>query len=181
MKVSIRNLPESGISLLLEEKSGAFPILVEMIKNKECDITAPIKIQLFLKQVKDMFHANGRIETIIRIPCSRCLNPYDTFIQDNFSFSYTDNLEGMEADSDEQEKELKVQDMDIVLFKGDEIDFRDSIQEQIILAFPMRPLCRKNCRGLCPNCGSDLNKGECGCTKTPVNSRFKILEKLKIQ
>ena len=87
----------------------------------------------------------------------------------------------MDADSDEQEIELKAQDMDIVLFKGDEIDFRDSIQEQIILAFPMRPLCRENCSGLCPNCGSDLNKGECGCTKTPVNSRFKILEKLKIQ
>ena len=78
----------------------------------------------------------------------------------------------------ETEIELKEQDMGIVMFQGDDIDFTDAVQEQVMLALPMAPVCRENCRGLCTLCGSNLNKGDCGCNRTPSDSRFDVLSSL---
>jgi uncharacterized protein len=57
------------------------------------------------------------------------------------------------------------------------LDLMDSVREELILAAPEFPLCREDCRGLCPRCGADLNQGPCGCRPEP-NLRWKALEGL---
>ena len=64
-------------------------------------------------------------------------------------------------------------------FQGEEIDFREAVQEQVKLALPMQPLCSETCSGLCPGCGADLNQGDCSCAKGPRDPRFAVLERLK--
>ena len=53
--------------------------------------------------------------------------------------------------------------MDTAFYENDEIDLGQLMQEQFYLALPMKPLCKDDCKGLCPNCGTNLNKATCDC------------------
>jgi uncharacterized protein len=58
------------------------------------------------------------------------------------------------------------------------LDLCEAVRQQRILAEPMQPLCRPNCAGLCPDCGSDLNAGSCRCLETDIDSRWAVLSEL---
>ena len=81
---------------------------------------------------------------------------------------------------DEEEIELKVEEIGMFYFKGEEINLQQGIQEQVVMAFPLKPLCDENCKGLCPKCGSDLNQGDCGCKREPGSNKFAVLKNLQL-
>ena len=56
----------------------------------------------------------------------------------------------------------------------------EGIQQQVVMAFPLKPLCREKCKGLCPKCGANLNAGDCGCDNTGFNNKFSVLKKLNL-
>jgi uncharacterized protein len=60
------------------------------------------------------------------------------------------------------------------------IEELNEIQEQVVLAFPLRTFCKPDCRGLCPQCGADLNSEECDCDQTPHAGKFAVFKNLKI-
>jgi len=64
-------------------------------------------------------------------------------------------------------------------FRGQEIRLDRFVQEVIALVFPVQPLCREDCRGLCPQCGIDRNTDTCDCREAPVASPFAVLESLR--
>ena len=61
---------------------------------------------------------------------------------------------------DEKEIELKLEEIGLLYFRGEEINLQQGIQEQVVMAFPLQPLCAEECKGLCLQCGSDLNRKE---------------------
>ncbi len=63
-------------------------------------------------------------------------------------------------------------------YSGDVIDLTQSIQENVFLSLPMKPLCRRDCPGLCPKCGHDLNEGPCGCGEPDSDPRLFALREL---
>jgi uncharacterized protein len=63
---------------------------------------------------------------------------------------------------------------DVQSYLGDEIDLNDIVREHVLLGLPMSPVCREDCRGLCPQCGAELNLGPCGCT-APRDPRWNAL------
>jgi uncharacterized protein len=65
-------------------------------------------------------------------------------------------------------------------YEGDEIDFTTEIAEQILLEIPFKPLCSDDCRGLCSDCGAELNVTACGCGQKNVNLKFTALNNLKL-
>jgi uncharacterized protein len=66
------------------------------------------------------------------------------------------------------------------LFVQDEVLETDPILiEQLQLNVPMKPLCRADCKGLCPECGADLNEGACSCGETTTDPRWAALAALK--
>ncbi|NNL77900.1 MAG: DUF177 domain-containing protein, partial [Desulfobacterales bacterium] len=82
--------------------------------------------------------------------------------------------------TDPQEVELSTEEMNLIYFQGQEINLKEAIQEQVIMAFPLRALCKKNCNGLCPKCGVDLNAGDCNCDREPCGQKFAALKKLRV-
>jgi uncharacterized protein len=64
------------------------------------------------------------------------------------------------------------------LITMDTIDLGPVVHEAVVLAEPMRVLCAPDCRGLCPQCGKDLNEGPCGCTDDDQDPRLAPLAKL---
>src|SRR5207244_13446979 len=90
----------------------------------------------------------------------------------------------MPADDDtvaanEDGAEIATEDLDLFPWDGDKIDLEPLFREQFVLAIPYAPLCREDCKGLCPQCGIDLNTGTCTCEK-PVDPRLAGLKGLKL-
>jgi uncharacterized protein len=180
MRIHLDQLNQRELLLEFEEKPGTFPVLADMIKQKECDVLVPIKIRLRVYQVSDIIEVEGSLETRIRLLCSRCLQVYETKLASRFDLTYTRSIsDDIEAFDHHKEIELKAQDLGLIFFNGEEIDLTEGIQEQAVLAFPIQPLCQHRCKGLCSKCGADLNQGDCGCDRRSLNSQFAALKNLK--
>ena len=78
-----------------------------------------------------------------------------------------------------EEDQLEAQELGLVEVEGGSFESRPLVVEQVELSLPMKPLCREDCQGLCPQCGQDLNEGRCGCVRERVDPRWAALAMLK--
>jgi len=76
------------------------------------------------------------------------------------------------------EGEVTEDDLDTSVYRDDQIDVNEVLREQFYLVLPMKPLCREDCAGLCPQCGTNLNGGACGCEPPVEDPRLAPLRKL---
>ena len=175
MKVSVNDIKDKVRDLSAVEEVTNYPALTALQESGECAFLAPLRLQLNVAREYDHIRAQGEVETRVRLACSRCLTEYETEIVSSFTIFYVPSASGTQ----DEEVELAEQDLISVPFGGDEIDFTDEIAEQVLMEIPLKPLCKEECRGLCPNCGADLNLADCSCSRTPVNLKFSALQNLK--
>jgi uncharacterized protein len=117
----------------------------------------------------------GEIATVATLPCSRCLDPYALPLDLDFELLYTTTPEAASKGESRVDEER----ITLAQFDGKKIDLTALLAEQIYLGLPLKPLCRADCRGLCPKCGTNLNLGACGCQEERVEDpRLLILKKL---
>ena len=181
MLIQIQNIGEEGLSVHFEESAEKFPVLCDMVNAGECKFVKPVITEAYVFQMGELINLEGTVETEARLFCSRCLKAYNTPMTDRFKLTFVRELPETLKESSSSEIELDAKEMGLILFKGDSIDLREAIQEQVVLAYPQRPLCRNSCKGLCSRCGGDLNERDCGCERTALDSRFEILKDLKIK
>ena len=182
MEIRLEQIKEDGLTLELENSVENFPILTEMVANDECEFVAPLRTALRALRIGDLVEMDGNIETSVRLPCSRCLQPFETPLKSSFALTYMQQVADMVEDTEpQQEIELNAEDMGIVYFQGEKINLKDAIQEQVVLEFPLRPLCKSDCKGLCPKCGADLNEAPCDCEQRPSSGKFAVLKNLKLE
>jgi uncharacterized protein len=179
MKLNIREIPEEGLSLdltvdektLLEvagEGSGGFPYT----------LSSPLKARLNVSLAGSMVIVEGSLKATLALNCSRCLKGFDYVADPSFSLYF---VRGGEKEK-EREKELSPEDMEVNYIEGDVIDTTDVLLEQLTLDLTMQPLCKEDCKGLCPRCGADLNSGPCGCKKEDrTDPRFASLKGFKVK
>ena len=163
-----------------EENAEAFPVFSDMVQSGECEFREPLKISIKAFRIRELFEVEGTFQTRVRLACSRCLKDFDMPLKSNFALTYTNELPDLKEASDEEEVELRIEDVGLLYFRGEEIDLREGIQEQLVMAFPLRTVCVETCRGLCPKCGADLNQRDCGCQLSPTGNKFEALKKLKL-
>ncbi len=156
-----------------------------------------------VRKVDDVVVANGNIKTSIRLACSRCAKQFAHPCDFDFSnlFSKDPEMAGVahfgRPDDGDEGSELKLKgknkgharhaashslpsDMDITFLAEDFIDLADVLSEQLRLQLPFQPLCQEDCKGMCPQCGADLNVGRCACAKVNPTHPFAALRKLKL-
>ena len=115
---------------------------------------------------------DGTVRGAVRATCARCLAEYDLPLDDRFNIVLTPRS------ADVAKARLSPDDLALSTYKGDEIDLAPLVHEQAILALPTIPLCAEDCRGLCPQCGADLNAGPCGCPPPAPDPRLAPLRAL---
>ena len=115
----------------------------------------------------------GQINAKVEFECDRCLKPLSVAVDQSFDLLYVPPLGTAE------EHELGEDDLSIAFYQGDEIDIDDLVREQIELAIPMARLCNMECRGLCPECGANLNDAECSCKTEAADPRWAALKQFK--
>jgi uncharacterized protein len=179
MRIHTDQLKEGSLTLAFEEAADRFPALREMRRNRECEFTGPVRTRLRASRIREMVEVEGVVEAAVRLQCGRCLAEFDCPLVAEFALTYTGERPGAPPAAEPEEKELDADEAGLIYFRGEEIDLTEGIQEQVILAFPLRPLCREDCKGLCPRCGADLNHGDCRCPAPTAESPFAALARLK--
>ena len=122
-------------------------------------IVEPVELEFDLHKDKDRFRLEGTVRTVLELPCSRCLEPFRLPVDAAVNLRY---LPASDQSSDD-EQEVAEEDVDISFYQDDQIDLTGLLREQFYLALPMKPLCRDDCRGLCPQCGVNRNTSTCDC------------------
>jgi uncharacterized protein len=138
-------------------------------------IAAPVLLDFDIHKDKDRFRLEGSAKTELELPCSRCLEPFRMPVDAPFDLRYHPAAEI----SAEDEREIEEEDLGTSYYRDDQIDLNDLLREQFYLALPMKPLCREGCRGLCPQCGTNLNGGGCQCQTGWEDPRLAPLNALK--
>ena len=146
--------------------------------DPEYIVVAPAELSMDVSKVgADAFDATGRVRTRLELSCSRCLEPFEVPVDAAFELRYVPQPEaGDEAGPDE--REIGEDDLTTAYYRDGQLDMGDLLREQFQLALPMKPLCSDACRGLCAQCGANLNRTECGCAPAWDDPRLAPLKSL---
>ncbi len=141
------------------------------------DFTVETDVSLVFDIAKDRerYRLVGRVQATLDLACSRCLDWYPLPVASEFDLRYLPQS----ANSGEGELEVAEEDLSTAFYEHDVIDLGQLVREQFYLALPMKPLCRPDCLGLCPQCGANRNRERCGCTGGWVDPRWSALARLR--
>ena len=182
MRIRLEELAEGALSLKFNEPPESFPVLTEMADSGVCQFLGPLKAALRAQRVGDIVEIKGKVSTTVRMDCGRCLQPFEMLLESSFDLAYSHKEPVPEPGGpDHEELELTAEDMGLIYYQGEEINLKNEIQEQAVLAFPLRTICKPACKGLCPKCGTDLNNGQCACKRSPENNKFAALKDLNLE
>ena len=135
---------------------------------------SPVRLEGEVAPIEGGFSLNGRVAYSGKLECSRCLEPYPFDTRDEFSLVLYKR-----PAANPEELSLKDEDLDVSFYDEPDLAVAPLVEERIQIAVPMKPLCREDCRGLCPRCGHDRNQSECGCEEQSMDPRWEALKKLK--
>ncbi|HZB47118.1 MAG TPA: DUF177 domain-containing protein [Pyrinomonadaceae bacterium] len=118
----------------------------------------------------------GTLSTQVEVYCDRCAAAVVAPLEIEFDTSF---LPAEVEKAAVENVELQKDDLIRSVYEGGAVDLDELAREQILLALPTRTLCREECRGLCPECGANLNAGECDCARKEIDPRWAALADLK--
>lgn len=147
----------------------AFPI------DDSFRVVAPVSLAFDIRKDKQQFQLSGRVQTTLELPCSRCLEPFTSPVDATFDLRYLPQA----LNTGDDEREIQEDDFSTAFYEDDEIELGQLMREQFLLSLPMKPLCSEACHGLCPVCGTNLNRGSCDCKRTWDDPRFAALREIR--
>ncbi len=131
---------------------------IKISENEELKFNEPLKFDLTITRKGYKFLFNGNICTSLILQCDRCLEEYFSAINTDFNFLYILNEDVIEYIS------------------GSILNLKDLIFGEIYLNIPFKKLCKTNCKGLCAQCGTNLNFANCDCTTDDSMNPFAKLK-----
>ena len=137
--------------------------------------TEPLEVRATAELVDGQIHIFGNLHTRLELVCARCLDPVLEEVSRDFDLFYR----SMSTVAREEEIQLRLDDTEIAFFEGDGLFLADVLAEQVNLAMPMKVICRSDCRGLCPHCGTNLNHEDCRCETRAADPRLAPLRRIK--
>lgn len=163
-----------NLAQLLKEPIGAERAytLAERPQPHEAGQPALVEGRVRFMRTDKGIWAHGALRVLIAGACSRCLGPVGlplTFELDEEYLPLVDVATGLPIADAGTETET---------FRLDEkhnLDLREAVRQYTLAGAPMKPLCKDDCRGLCQDCGANLNERDCGCADKRNDSRLQVL------
>jgi len=167
MIIEIDRLSEKELKI-----SKNFEFLSTDLVDENVVFRKPVHADISIKRIQDEIFIKGRITTQLSFVCSRCLSPYEMPVDSTFDLVY------LPEEFEELGDQLDKEDMSRFFYMSPGIDLLDVVLEQINLTFPIKPLCAKDCKGLCPVCGKLEKDGDCHCVTHDSDFRLNKLKTL---
>ncbi len=154
----------------LEEKEYPFEFCVSADELEvEEFYKGEITISGVVSKVASQFFVNGHLSAVQIGDCDRCLMPTEKVIEEDFALYYRVSVAEHDAEEDEDSSEDSVR---VLAPEDSTIQLDDDIRQTLRLQIPMKNLCEDECKGLCPQCGTNLNQGDCNCSDGPIDPRW---------
>ena len=181
MIIKLNEIRESGETFdFTRQDSEMTAILDDILKGSD------FKAQVRIIPAGQAFDLKGKITATVTRPCSFCASDFELSLQKTFhdilmvGTKIKTDLKGSEADFEDG-------DLEAIQLESNSFNVSESLHEQLALAEPFQPMCKEDCKGLCLECGTDLNFETCGCvlsspnaSKTPTPNAFSVLKSLKL-
>ena len=131
-------------------------------------ISRPVIVEGVVRNRAELLSLELTAYTTLDAVCDRCGKEYETALRFpiNESFKKADEFSDVDDNPD------------ISMLEGTSIDLDEIIYTNLFLNLPSKQLCSDDCKGLCPICGGNLNKTDCGCKSDTADPRFDILDNL---
>ena len=126
------------------------------------------------KENIDDIRVVGKLDATMEVSCARCLDAVTHTVNWPFDLLYRP----LGVDRRAEEVAISEADTEIGYYEGDGLLLEDVLREQVLLATPVKLVCRDDCKGLCPQCGANLNVETCNCQQ-PGDPRWAALSELK--
>ncbi len=156
-----KNFPAGAIQFLDQKLRQAGPLhaagVAELVENTGGEILI-----------------RGHLEVAMEADCDLCLETARYPVEIEFDLRYEPAKSGPEG----AEVALDKQASDVDFYRGDGLELEDVLREQVLLALPMQRTCREECKGICPVCGENRNRVECGCELKPPDDRWAALRNM---
>lgn len=179
MILNISILSENWSEFSVSEPHTHFPGLADLEKSGEARFATPLAIDLSARITGGQVEVKGTLGLTVEQPCGRCLEPFTGELSTTIELFFVDEAEQHQETEEGEEVELTEEALSKETFSGDRIDLTQYIQDEVVMALPQTPLCSNTCKGLCRECGKDLNKGACGCDTSTCHPAFAKLKVLK--
>ena len=128
-------------------------------QDEDYRVAIPVELSLDIERAgADAFRVTGRATTRLELQCGRCLDMFEVPVDARFELRYVPAAHN----SGEGEREIDEDDLTTAFYREGSLDVIEMLREQFQLALPMKPLCTDACKGLCPECGANLNRTDCG-------------------
>ena len=171
MRIEVDKLKEAGTPFAARYAPDELQLEDELTR-----LTSEAKVEGRASKRREQVRLEGKINASVEVRCDRCLAPVVVPVNADFDVAY------IPAELDETEREateLQEDELIFAVYEGDSIDIDELAREQLLLALPLRQLCREDCKGLCPTCGADLNSQTCDCEQQEIDPRWAALAALK--
>jgi uncharacterized protein len=181
--VPITTLKRSPGTRRVEHRSGRVGELT--VAGSVVPANADVTADAVLDAVDGGIEVTADLSAPWRGECRRCLKPVEGRLEVHVRELYRRRAGGhgpgqgpdqrfhrhVPAGEDEDEETYPL--------GGEMLDLQPLVRDALLLELPLAPVCRKDCRGLCPTCGADLNDGACSCDHAPSDPRWSVLDPLK--
>jgi uncharacterized protein len=175
LHIAIKSIPDTGKEVAIDLPPEWFALWREADPGLEFTGGRINGVVHLAKHGRDIL-VRGHLSGYLDLACSRCLESFAHPVATDFDLL----LIPRPATAVAEDEELSAADLDLDYYTGEGVDLESLLREQIILMIPVKPLCQETCQGLCPQCGSNLNRQSCRCQPQAANSPFAELAKLKI-
>ena len=170
MRIEIKGLEREGKAFTYTYEPGELTF-----DDEHTRLLDLLEVSGRLSRKENQIILQGVLTTRIEVRCDRCLGAVTVPVETQFEVAY---ITAADYESTET-AELQAEDLGFSIFDGEAINLDELVREQVLLALPTRLLCDEECKGLCPNCGSDLNINLCSCESGELDPRWAALAALK--
>lgn len=131
--------------------------------------TKELQIEATLQKTSRQLYMRVEIKTGGVFTCDRCLEEFQQNISSGYDVMFVSEQEAVEGDGEE---------VQVLSADSTHVDLADDVRQFVILGLPQKMLCREECAGLCPTCGSNLNMGKCECRQDETDARWSEVQKI---
>lgn len=184
MKLSIEQLAESPRRLDFERPAEWWAERAGEVQAAEGELLAPLGFTLDASKLASNVFLEGLFRGEMGAECGRCLKRYCHALEGDFRLVLEpagDRAPTEPSGVAELARDGMVlgDNLDQGWYRGPEIDLENYLGEVVALSMPVQPICREECKGLCPVCGVDRNTASCDCTQQNPESPFAVLAALR--
>ena len=151
MIIRVAEIPDEGLQI---EGTSAFP------RPFQDPAWTLDDLALTIEKDGDAVVVQGRLEATVPLHCGRCLEFYAFTVEPEVDARFVPNPRGRGGGD---EVELGADDLETDVYDNGVVDLNALLETETTLLLPMKPLCREDCRGICPICGGNRNVTECHC------------------